>query len=82
MQRLTRQLNVLYPSLPENNFFFTFERSALSISTGETKNALIIRNCGDKLVWHYFDRYDENSPVIMIMICEAFLSLNLKIKQR
>lgn len=59
MQRLTRQLNVLYPSLPENNFFFTFERSALSISTGETKNALIIRNCGDKLVWHYFDRYDE-----------------------
>lgn len=59
MQRLTHQLNVLYPSLPENNFFFTFERSALSISTGETKNALIIRNCGDKLVWHYFDRYDE-----------------------
>jgi hypothetical protein len=59
MQRLTRQLNVLYPSLPENNFFFTFERSALSISTDETKNALIIRNCGDKLVWHYFDRYDE-----------------------
>ena len=59
MQKLTRQLNVLYPSLPENNFFFTFERSALSISTGETKNALIIRNCGDKLVWHYFDRYDE-----------------------
>lgn len=59
MQRLTRQLNLLYPSLPENNFFFTFERSALSISTGETKNALIIRNCGDKLVWHYFDRYDE-----------------------
>jgi len=59
MQRLTRQLNVLYPSLPENNFFFTFERSALSLSTDETKNALIIRNCGDKLVWHYFDRYDE-----------------------
>lgn len=59
MQRLTRQLNVLYPSLPENNFFFTFKRSALSLSTGETKNALIIRNCGDKLVWHYFDRYDE-----------------------
>lgn len=59
MQRLTRQLNVLYPSLPENNFFFTFKRSALSISTDETKNALIIRNCGDKLVWHYFDRYDE-----------------------
>lgn len=59
MQRLTRQLNVLYPSLPEDNFFFTFERSALSLSTGETKNALIIRNCGDKLVWHYFDRYDE-----------------------
>ena len=59
MQRLTRQLNILYPSLPENNFFFTFKRSALSISTGETKNALIIRNCGDKLVWHYFDRYDE-----------------------
>lgn len=59
MQRLTRQLNVLYPSLPENNFFFTFKRSALSLSTDETKNALIIRNCGDKLVWHYFDRYDE-----------------------
>lgn len=59
MQRLTRQLNVLYPSLPENNFFFTFNRSALSISTCETQNALIIRNCGDKLVWHYFDRYDE-----------------------
>lgn len=59
MQRLTRQLNVLYPSLPEDNFFFTFERSALSLSTGETRNALIIRNCGDKLVWHYFDRYDE-----------------------
>lgn len=59
MQRLTRQLNVLYPSLPENNFFFTFNRSALSISTCETQNALIIRNCGDKLVWHYFDKYDE-----------------------
>lgn len=59
MQRLTRQLNVLYPSLPENNFFFTFERSALSLSTDKTQNALIIRNCGDKLVWHYFDRYDE-----------------------
>lgn len=59
MQRLTRQLNVLYPSLPENNFFFTFNRSALSISTCETKNALIIRNCGDKLVWHSWDRYDE-----------------------
>ena len=59
MQRLTRQLNVLYPSLPENNFFFTFNRSALSISTCETKNALIIRNCGDKLVWHYFDQYDK-----------------------
>ena len=59
MQRLTRQLNVLYPSLPENNFFFTFNRSALSISTCETKNALIIRNCGDKLVWHYWDRYNE-----------------------
>ena len=58
MQRLTRQLNVLYPSLQENNFFFTFNRSALSISTFETQNALIIRNCGDKLVWHYFDRYD------------------------
>lgn len=59
MQRLTRQLNVLYPSLPEDNFFFTFERSALSLSTCETQNALIIRNCGDKLVWHYFDKYDE-----------------------
>lgn len=59
MQRLTRQLNVLYPSLPENNFFFTFGRSALAISTYENKNALIIRNCGDKLVWHYFERYDE-----------------------
>lgn len=59
MQKLTRQLNILYPSLPENNFFFTFNRSVLSINTCETKNALIIRNCGDKLIWHYFDRYDE-----------------------
>ena len=59
MQKLTRQLNILYPSLPENNFFFTFNRSVLSLTTYKTKNALIIRNCGDKLVWHYFDRYDE-----------------------
>ena len=59
MQKLTRQLNILYPSLPENNFFFIFNRSVLSLTTYKTKNALIIRNCGDKLVWHYFDRYDE-----------------------
>lgn len=59
MQKLTRQLNILYPSLPENNFFFTFNRSVLSLTTYETKNALIIRNCGDKLIWHYFDSYDE-----------------------
>lgn len=59
MQKLTRQLNILYPSLPENNFFFTFNRSVLSLTTYKTKNALIIRNCGDKLVWHYFERYDE-----------------------
>ena len=80
MQKLTRQLNILYPSLPENNFFFTFNRSVLSINTCETKNALIIRNCGDKLIWHYFDNYDEKCSPPSEKILRSISAIEFKDK--
>lgn len=80
MQKLTRQLNILYPSLPENNFFFIFNRSVLSLTTYKTKNALIIRNCGDKLVWHYFDNYDEKCSLPSEKILRSISAIEFKDK--